>query len=116
VSSAAAQAPSKSSPARWKADLALAVVALVWGTTFVVVKQALHEISAVYFLAVRFALASACMLLLFSGAFRKMPRRAIWRGLRGGVVAGVFLWLGYMLQTFGLKYTGAGKSGFLTGL
>jgi drug/metabolite transporter (DMT)-like permease len=92
------------------------VVAVVWGTTFVVVKQALVEISTVYFLAVRFALASACMLLLFSGAFRNMPARAIRSGFRGGAVAGIFLWLGYMLQSFGLKYTGAGKSGFLTGL
>jgi drug/metabolite transporter (DMT)-like permease len=116
VSSAATQSSSQTSPARWKADLALAVVALVWGTTFVVVKQALLEISAVYFLAVRFALASTCMLLLFSRGFRRMPARAIWRGLLGGAITGVFLWLGYMLQTFGLKYTGAGKSGFLTGL
>ena len=37
-------------------------------------------------------------------------------GLRGGAIAGIFLWLGYILQTFGLKYTGAGKSGFITGL
>ena len=28
----------------------------------------------------------------------------------------MFLWLGYILQTFGLKYTTAGNSGFLTGL
>lgn len=116
VSSAATQSPSRRSPARWQADLALAVVAVIWGTTFVVVKQALNEISTIYFLALRFALASACLLLLFSNAFRKMPARAIWGGLRGGAIAGIFLWLGYMLQTFGLKYTGAGKSGFLTGL
>src|SRR5947209_20380185 len=40
----------------------------------------------------------------------------LWRGLRGGAVAGIFLWLGYILQTFGLKYTTAGNSGFLAGL
>jgi drug/metabolite transporter (DMT)-like permease len=32
------------------------------------------------------------------------------------MVAGLFLWLGYILQTVGLKYTTAGNSGFLTGL
>ena len=102
--------------ARWQADLALALVALIWGTTFVVVKQALNEISAMYFLAVRFALASACMLLMFLPAFRRTEARAIWLGLRSGALAGIFLWLGYVLQTFGLKYTSAGNSGFLTGL
>ena len=69
-----------------------------------------------YFLALRFALASACLLILFLPAFKRATKADIWRGLRGGVAAGVFLWLGYVLQTFGLKYTTAGNSGFLTGL
>ncbi len=103
-------------PQRWQADLALAVVALVWGTTFVVVKRALVDISTVYFLALRFSLASLCLLAMFTAALRRMDAAAVWRGLRGGALAGVFLWLGYMLQTFGLKYTSAGNSGFLTGL
>lgn len=105
----------KTAPARWKADLALAGVALLWGTTFVVVKQALAEISTLYFLALRFSLASVCLLPTLVPAFRQEPSR-IWRGLRGGAIAGAFLWLGYVLQTFGLKYTSAGNSGFLTGL
>ncbi len=105
-----------SGTARWRADLALTLVAVVWGATFVMVKQALHEISTMYFLALRFGLASACMLVPFLPAFRKMPAIALWRGLRGGAVAGAFLCLGYILQTFGLKYTSAGNSGFLTGL
>lgn len=106
----------KPSPARWQADLALAVVALVWGTTFVAVKHALADISTLYFLALRFSVASLCMLLLFLPAFRKAGRRQVFEGLKGGAVAGVFLWLGYVLQTLGLKYTTAGNSGFLTGL
>jgi drug/metabolite transporter (DMT)-like permease len=100
---------------RWRADLALVLVALVWGATFVVVKRALTEISTFYFLAIRFSLASLCLLALFSGSFRAAGAQTVWRGLRGGAAAGVFLWLGYTLQTFGLKYTTAGKSGFLTG-
>jgi drug/metabolite transporter (DMT)-like permease len=96
--------------------LALGFVALVWGSTFIVVKQALTEISAVYFLAIRFGLASVCMLVLFLPAFRRAGATLVWRGLRGGVIAGLFLWFGYILQTFGLKFTSAGNSGFLTGL
>ncbi len=103
-------------PKRWQADLCLAMVALVWGVTFVVVKRALADISIVYFLALRFGLASLCLLAIFSPQFWRAERRAVWRGLLGGAAAGLFLWLGYMLQTFGLKYTTAGKSGFLTGL
>lgn len=102
--------------ARWRADLSLAIVALVWGATFVVVKRALLEISTMYFLVLRFAVASLCLLAIFIPALRQVPPRDMWRGLRGGVTAGLFLWLGYVLQTFGLKYTTAGNSGFLTGL
>ena len=102
--------------ARWRADLALTFIAVVWGATFVLVKQALLDISTMYFLALRFGLASVSLLALFLPSFRRMPAPAFWRGLRGGSVAGGFLALGYVLQTFGLKYTSAGNSGFLTGL
>ena len=106
----------RASSARWQADLALAVVAIIWGSTFVVVKQALADISTIYFLFLRFTMASVCLALLFAPGFRKMQRSEIGRGLAGGAIAGLFLWLGYILQTVGLKYTSAGNSGFLTGL
>jgi drug/metabolite transporter (DMT)-like permease len=116
VSSTATERQTARLNARWTADVALALVALVWGATFVIVKRALADISTMYFLAVRFTLASVCMLLIFVPSFRQASRAAVWRGLRGGIAAGVFLWAGYVLQTFGLKYTTAGNSGFLTGL
>ena len=108
--------PERQAPPRWQADLVLAVVALVWGCTFVVVKAALSDISTIYFLALRFGTASLCMFALFANRFRRAGWRAVISGLRGGALAGLFLWSGYVLQTYGLKYTTAGKSGFITGL
>jgi drug/metabolite transporter (DMT)-like permease len=99
---------------RWQADLVLAVISLIWGATFVIVKAALPDISTVYFLFLRFALASLCMLAVFASAFRRTNSPAFWRGLRGGAVCGGFLWLGYILQTVGLRYTTPGRSAFLT--
>lgn len=106
--------------ARWRADLALAVTAFIWGTTFVVVKKAVANMSVMYFLALRFGFASVCTALLFSPAFRRAAatrdsRRSFWRGLGYGGLTGVLLWAGYAFQTAGLKYTTAGNSGFLTG-
>ncbi len=106
----------RKSPPGWQADLSLAVVALVWGATFVVVKRALTDVSAVYFLFLRFSLATVCMALIFWKPLLRSDGPGLRRGLWGGALAGIFLWLGYMLQTFGLKYTSAGNSGFLTGL
>jgi len=100
---------------RWRADLALAFVALVWGSTFVIVKGVLNDVSTLYFLALRFTLASGCMLLLFLPAFRRLGWKNVARGLIGGSVTGLLLWFGYVLQSFGLKYTSAGNSGFITG-
>jgi drug/metabolite transporter (DMT)-like permease len=116
VSSPATQRVPLKHRSRWQADAALAIVAIIWGSTFVVVKNALTDISTLYFLFLRFSLASACMALLFAPGFRKMPWPEIARGLGGGAIAGLFLWVGYILQTVGLKYTSAGNSGFLTGL
>ena len=115
MSAAVTLSPAKKAVPRWQADLSLALVALIWGTTFVVVKQALTHVSAMYFLSLRFSLASICMLPMLIPVFRQAGASAVWRGLGGGFVSGLFLWTGYLLQTFGLKYTSAGNSGFLTG-
>ena len=101
---------------RWQADLALGFVALIWGLTFVVVKAALNDISTMYFLALRFGFASLCMTPMLIPVFRAAGARSVWTGIGGGLLAGLFLWAGYLLQTFGLNYTSAGNSGFLTGL
>jgi len=116
VSSTLTEIPAQTPEARSKADAALVLVALIWGATFVVVKRALLEISTMYFLAVRFAFASVCVVLIFSPRYAGMRVASAWRGLGCGAIAGVFLWLGYVLQSYGLKYTSAGNSGFLTGL
>ncbi len=94
-----------------RADLLLAFIAAIWGSTFVVVKAALEDSSVVLFLALRFTLAAAALAILF--------RRRIWPdriSLRNGSTAGMFLIAGYVLQTTGLRYTTSAKSGFLTGL
>lgn len=98
----------------WRADLALAGIALIWGATFVLVKQALQDVSTLLFLALRFALAT----LALGAAFRPLPgkfhpRRTL---LAGGVLAGLCLTAGYVFQTLGLRYTTPSKSAFITGL
>jgi drug/metabolite transporter (DMT)-like permease len=100
-------------PSGWLVDLSLIAVALIWGATFVLVKQALTGISTLLFLALRFAIATLALALIFRKEFRS-PNLS--RGLRAGLIAGCFLFSGYVLQTFGLKYTSASKTGFITGL
>jgi drug/metabolite transporter (DMT)-like permease len=98
----------------WRADLALAGIALVWGVTFVVVKQALQDVSTLLFLALRFSLAT----LALGAAFRPLPGKFTERRtlLVGGILAGLCLAAGYVFQTVGLRFTSPSKSAFLTGL
>lgn len=99
---------------KWSAELALIGNAFIWGSTFVVVKEALSDASVLVFLALRFALAT----VILGAVFRPLPSKfAAGKALvRGGVLAGLLLFAAYALQTFGLRYTTASKSAFLTGL
>ena len=99
--------------AGWRVDVSLVAVALIWGATFVLVKQALADISTLLFLTLRFAFASVTLALIFRKELRKAN---LGLSIRGGVIAGLFLFSGYILQTFGLKYTTPAKAGFITGL
>jgi drug/metabolite transporter (DMT)-like permease len=92
-----------------KADAALIAVTAIWGCTFLLVQNALHDVSPVLFLGLRFAVAS---LALYAVYRRKLMKAAV----LPGIAAGLFLFAGYAFQTVGLKYTTASKSAFLTSL
>ena len=100
-------------PARWLVDLSLVVVALIWGVTFVVVKRALDDVSILLFLALRFTAATAALAIVFHRDFRGPNTARAWRG---GALAGCCLFAGYAFQTFGLRYTSASKTAFITSL
>jgi drug/metabolite transporter (DMT)-like permease len=104
---------------RWKAELALAFNAVIWGTTFVLVKSALHQVSPLLFLALRFSVATLALGVLFRGRWRRRAPdapRVTWRMVAAGFMIGLILFAGYLLQTLGLQSTTAPKSAFLTGL
>lgn len=99
---------------RVRPEIPLVLVAFVWGATFVLVKRALDDVSTLLFLAIRFSLAAVCLALMLGAKARAAED---WkRDLRGGVLAGVCLFTGYVLQTLGLEYTTPSKAGFITGM
>jgi drug/metabolite transporter (DMT)-like permease len=94
-----------------RAELVLAFCTLLWGSTFVVVKNSLHHASVFIFLALRFTLAGICMAAFRPQVFRALQREEIFAGVR----LGFFMFCGYAFQTAGLRYTTASNSGFITG-
>jgi drug/metabolite transporter (DMT)-like permease len=105
------EAPAASALARWRADLALVAAAFLFGSTFVIVQDAVEDAAPVPFLGVRFLIGAA----LLAVAARRRPaaegRRLL---VQDGVAAGVALAAGYLLQTVGLQYTSSSTSAFIT--
>lgn len=94
------------------ADLSLLLVALIWGASFVMVKEAISQIGVFTFLTLRFLFAALVLALIFWPRLRaSSPREFL-----AGALVGLFLFGGYALQTIGLKYTSVSKAGFITGL
>lgn len=92
--------------------LAMVAVTVVWGSTFLVVQDAVDRMPVTDFLTWRFGLATLAMVVLRPRSVRALPAR----GLRTGGLLGLALAAGYLLQTLGLQTTPASVSGFLTGL
>ncbi len=96
----------------WLSDGVLLLATAVWGSTFVIVHQALEEFSPFLFLALRFSMATAAV-LPFVLLRRGLPGK---RALRAGVVVGSWLFLGFALQTLGLVETTPTRAAFITAL
>ncbi len=95
-----------------RAHLLLLAVVAVWGATFVLVKNALADVSPLLFNFVRMSLAFSCLALLYRGQFSRMDRSAV----AGGAMVGLCLAMGYQFQTAGLRLTTPSKSAFITGM
>lgn len=90
----------------------LVVTTAIWGSTFVVVKDAIAKVPVLDFLFLRFALAALVMVAVRPRALAGLDRTA-WRH---GILLGLVLGAGYATQTFGLQTASASVSGFITGL
>ncbi|PIE45971.1 MAG: hypothetical protein CSA45_01200 [Gammaproteobacteria bacterium] len=108
-----------------KGYLLLLLTSLLWGTAFIFQKDATHYVDTFTFNFLRFGVSVPALLVLkglpeklFSPhiadvAKTKQYHHTAW--FIGGM-AGFFMFLGISLQQWGLSYTSAGKSGFLTSL
>ena len=87
-------------------------VSVFWGTSFAIIKEALGETTPANLLFIRFFF--SCLLLLPVGWGR---RRTFSREfLKPGIVIGLFLFTAFFTQAWGLVFTTASRSGFITGL
>jgi drug/metabolite transporter (DMT)-like permease len=89
--------------------LLLIGVTVIWGWTFVIVQDAIRVYGVLGFLTIRFIIAAACLAVFYA-------KHINLKTLKTGLGISIFLTLGYLLQTFGLRFTIPTNSGLITGL
>ncbi len=93
-------------------DVSLLLVTFFWGSTFILVKNAVARVDVFSFLTLRFSLAFLIMAALF--VKRVFPvRRDV---LTAGGILGMALFASFAFQTWGLTATSATNGAFITGL
>ncbi|NLB79677.1 MAG: EamA family transporter, partial [Clostridiaceae bacterium] len=95
-----------------KADLSIFSITVIWGSSFIIMKNISEDIPAYAYLAMRFSVATIILTCIFYKHLKGITLRSI---IRGSLI-GLLLYLGMMLQVLGLKTTSASNSAFITGL
>lgn len=93
-----------------KAEFYLIIMTLIWGGTFVSIKVALDYISPLLLMGIRFSSAFVFFLILNPVKLSSLNKSLLLKGL----FLGILMYLGYGLQTVGLNFTSASRSGFIT--
>lgn len=93
-------------------DALLVLITLIWGSTFLIVKNAVSLSGPFTYLTLSYGVGSLTLALIFHRRLLHITRTE----LLSGLVLGMILFTAYALQTTGLQYTTVSKAGFITGL
>lgn len=88
----------------------LFIAALIWGTSFFIMKNTLDVMPVFYLLAIRFTAGALLLAAVCGKKWKMFTLDYLWRG----AIIGGFLFLAYTVQTFGLALTTPSKNAFLT--
>lgn len=92
------------------ADLTLLFVAFIWASGFIVTKGIVDTINPIYFMFLRFSLATLLLTIIYFNRIRREINLDI---LKRGMIVGTFMFIGYLSQITGLKYTTVSNQGFI---
>ena len=92
------------------ACLGLVFVTINWGLSFVFIKSSLDVMPPLYMLGIRFTIGGVLLAVIFM----KRLKASDTRQMIHGTIIGVLLFVAEVFQTYGCKYTTAGKNAFLT--
>ncbi len=93
-------------------EIALVLVTMLWGSTFLIIHIAMQHSGPLFFVGVRFTIAGLMALLMFRKHMAAITRQEI----GAGIAIGCALFLGYFLQTYGLQTITSSQSAFITAM
>lgn len=96
----------------WTADISLLLIAMIWGSNYIVIKNVIETVPVIQMLFIRFAL-TAIIMLPFTFKVLRHADRSTWTS---GLILGLLMVATYLLETFGLTSTSASNTGFIIGL
>lgn len=103
-----------------QANLLLLLASLIWGFAFVAQKVGANFLGAFTFNGIRFAIGSLSLIPLIIYFNKKSKSTDMVQTLKspvkGGIIAGIVIFVGNSLQQIGLSYTTAGKAAFITAM
>ena len=85
---------------------------VVWGSSFIILKETIAAVPALYVIGVRFLSSAILMGIIFFNKIKKLNKKVFLHGL----ILGTVLAAAYITQTLGLKHISAGKNAFITSL
>lgn len=91
-------------------SLLLFVASIIWGSSFIFMKNAVDFLTPSVLLLIRFGLAAIFLAIIFFKKVIAFPKDKI----VGGLLTGTCLFAAYYIQTWGLSLTSPGKNAFLT--
>ena len=105
------------SQSKLPAQIGLVFTTLAWGATFVLVKEGLKDASPFIFAFYRFLLAALVILpFVFFSNQKKIFSNFNSHEIKGGILCGLLLYMGYGFQNYGLEITTPSKSAFITSM
>ena len=92
-------------------ELGLVLCGIIWGSTYPLTKFMVDGYDPIVMIAIRFTLSAIALFLFYRRRFSSLNKETV----RAGLILGFVLFMGYIIQTTGTKYTDSSKQAFLTG-
>lgn len=93
------------------ASIALALVALAWGTSYAIIKDAIQTIKPFTLMTMRFGLSTVILSALYMNKLKTIRMKDL---KRGGLI-GLFMFLAFVTLILGIQFTTASKQSFIIG-